>query len=177
MIRRFARPYARAIMDLAKTPQAAAAVRDELARFEEMRAGAPDLQEVYANPGIEGDVKRQITRAIAGKLSMGELSSRVLEILIQNHRINGLGSIVEALAEMIRQATGTLAADVRAAHPLSDEEKATLARTLEAKFGRKVEVTVTTDPALLGGFIAKVGSEVYDASVSGKITRFRDSLI
>lgn len=177
MIRRFARPYARAIMDTTKTPQAAAAVRDELARFEQARAGAKDLQELYANPGIDGEAKRRITRAIAGKLSMGELSSRVLEILIQNHRINDLGPIVEALAAMIRQATGTLAADVRAAHPLSDEERASLARTLETKFGRKVEVTVTTDPTLLGGFIAKVGSEVYDASVSGKINRFRESLI
>lgn len=177
MIRRFARPYARAIMDIAKTPQVAAAVRDELARFEQVRAAAKDLQEVYANPGIAADAKRKITRTITQKLSMGELSSRVLEILIQNHRINDLGSIVEGLAEMIRQATGTLAADVRAAHPLSDEERASLARTLEAKFGRKVEVTVTTDPALLGGFIAKVGSEVYDASVSGKINRFRESLI
>jgi len=177
MIRRFARPYARAIMDIAKTPQAAAAVRDELARFEQVRAGAKDLQAVYANPGIEADAKLKITRTVAQKLSMGELSSRVLEILIQNHRVNDLGSIVEALAEMIRTATGTLAAEVRAAHRLTDDERAALARTLEQKFGRRVEVTVTTDPTLLGGFIAKVGSEVYDASVAGKIHRFRESLM
>jgi F-type H+-transporting ATPase subunit delta len=163
-------------MDVAKTPQTAAGVRDELARFELARAAAKDLQDVYANPGIDAESKRKITRSIGQKLSMGELSSRVLEILIQNHRINDLGSIVEALAEMIRQATGTLAAEVRAAHRLSDEEQAALARTLEAKFGRKVEVTVTTDPTLLAGFIAKVGSEVYDASVAGKINRFRESL-
>ena len=48
MIRRFARPYARAIMDVAKTPQVAAGVRDELATFEQARAGARDLQELYA---------------------------------------------------------------------------------------------------------------------------------
>ena len=176
MIRRFARPYARAIMDIAKTPQAGAAVRDELARFENARAAAADLQAVYANPGIEADAKIKITRTIAQKLSMGELSTRVLEILIRNHRINDLGSIIEALAEMIRQATGTLAAEVRSAHRLTPDEQASLARTLETKFGLKVEITVTTDPTLLGGFIAKVGSEVYDASVSGKIHRFRESL-
>ena len=176
MIRRFARPYARAIMDVAKTPQAAAAVRDELARFERARAGTGELQEVYANPGIEFDAKAAITRTIAGKLGVGELSARVLEVLIRNHRINNLGSIVEALSEMIRQATGTVAAEVRAAHHLTADEQSVLARTLEQKFGRKVEISVTTDPTLLGGFVAKVGSEVYDASVSGKINRFRESL-
>jgi F-type H+-transporting ATPase subunit delta len=165
------------MMDVAKTPQAAAVVRDELARFEEARAAATDLRDVYANPGIDAESKRKITHAIAQKLFVGDLSSRLLDILIQNHRINDLGSIVEALSAMIREATGTLAAEVRAAHRLTPDEQAALARTLEQKFGRRVEITVTTDPTLLGGFIAKVGSEVYDASVSGKINRFRESLI
>ena len=176
MIRRFARPYARAIMDVAKMPQVAAGVRDELATFEQARAGARDLQELYANPGFDLETKLKVTRSISQRLGIGELSGRVLEVLIRNHRINNLGSIVEALAEMIRQATGTLAAEVRAAHRLTPDEQASLARTLEAKFGRKIEVTITTDPALLGGFVAKVGSEVFDASVSGKINRFRESL-
>ena len=177
MIRRFARPYARAIMDVAKTPQVAAGVRDELATFEQARAGARDLQELYANPGFDLETKLKVTRTISQRLGTGELSGRVLEVLIRNHRINNLGSIVEALAELIRQATGTLAADVRAAHQLTPDEQASLARTLEAKFGSKVEVTVTTDPTLLGGFVAKVGSEVFDASVAGKINRFRESLM
>lgn len=177
MIRRFARPYARAVMDVAKTPQAAAAVRDDLGRFEQARAAARDLQDLYANPGFDADMKLKITRTIAGRLGIGDLASRVLEVLIRNHRINDLGSIVEALAEMIRDATGTLAAEVRAAHHLTPDEEAALARTLEQKFGRKVEVTVTTDPTLLGGFVAKVGSEVFDASVAGKIHRFRESLM
>jgi len=176
MIRRFARPYARAIMDVAKTPTAAGGVRDELRAFENARAASRDLAEVYANPGIDVDTKLKITRSITERLGAGELSSRVLEVLIRNRRINDLGSIVEALAEMIRRATGTLAAEVRAAHHLTPDEQAALARTLEQKFGRKIEVSVTTDPTLLGGFIAKVGSEVYDASVSGKINRFRESL-
>jgi len=177
MIRRFARPYARAIMDVAKTPQAAAGIRDELAAFEQARAGAGDLQELYANPGFDLETKLKVTRTVSQRLGIGELSGRVLEVLIRNHRINNLGSIVEALAELIRQATGTLAAEVRAAHHLTPDERASLAQTLEAKFGSKVEVTVTTDPTLLGGFVAKVGSEVFDASVAGKINRFRESLM
>ena len=99
-----------------------------------------------------------------------------LEVLIRNHRINDLGGIVEALASYIREATNTVAADVRTAHVLSDAERAELQSTLERKFGRKVELGLTTDPALLGGFVAKVGSEIYDASVVGKIERFRESL-
>lgn len=176
MIRRFARPYARAIMDVVGSPAAAQGVRQDLERFEAARRGAADLHDLYANPGIEHSVKMNVTNAIAKRLGLGELSLKVLDVLVRNHRINDLGAIVEALAAYIREATNTVAADVRTAHALSDAERTELQSTLEKKFGRKVELELTTDPALLGGFVAKVGSEIYDASVVGKIERFRESL-
>jgi F-type H+-transporting ATPase subunit delta len=176
MIRRFARPYARAIMDVAGSTAAAQSLREELTRFAAARRGSTDLQELYANPGIEHDVKMKVTRAIAGKLSLSDLGVKVLEVLIRNHRINDLDAIVEGVATYIRQATDTVAAHVRAAHALSAAERAELQATLERKFGRKVELELTTDPSLLGGFVARVGSEVYDASVTGRIERFRESL-
>jgi len=37
VIRRFARPYARAIMDVVQSPEKANAIRYELARFEQAR--------------------------------------------------------------------------------------------------------------------------------------------
>lgn len=176
MIRRFARPYARAILDVAGSPAAGQDVRSQLQRFEAARRGAADLHDLYANPGIDHAVKVKVTNAITARLGLSDLALKVLGLLISNHRINDLGAIVEALGEYIRHATNTVAADVRTAHALSAAERAELQSTLERKFGRKVELEVTTDPALLGGFVAKVGSEIYDASVVGKIDRFRESL-
>ncbi len=176
MIRRFARPYARAMMDVTGSPEKANALRDELTGFEQMRKGSADLQELYANPGIDFETKMGVTRAITQRLGLSEMAVRVLEVLIRNHRINDLEAIVEAVAEMVRQATGTVAADVRSAHGLNEREMAELRQTLEKKAGRKVELTVTTDPTLIGGFVARIGSEVFNASVAGKINKFRESL-
>jgi F-type H+-transporting ATPase subunit delta len=176
MIRRFARPYAKAIFEVTGTPEKANALRAELERFEQARASSSDLHDLYANPGFEFSAKSGVTQAIAGKLGLSDLAGKVLDVLIKNHRINELRAIVDGLAEMVREATGTLAAEVRAAQPLSNQDVAELRRTLEKKFGRRVEVNVTTDPSLLGGFVAKIGSEVYDASVAGKLTKFRTSL-
>jgi F-type H+-transporting ATPase subunit delta len=176
MIRRFARPYARAIMDVAQTPEKAATLRDELTRFEQVRAGSRDLQDLYANPGIDFDSKNKVTAAIAKKLEMSDLALRLLDVLIRNRRINDLKDIVAGLATMIRDATGTVAADVRTASVLSPKEEAELRGMLEKKVGAKVDIDIRVDPALIGGFVAKIGSEVYDASVSGKIDKFRESL-
>jgi F-type H+-transporting ATPase subunit delta len=176
MIRRFARPYARAIMDVAQSPEKAAALRDELTTFEQVRKSSTDLQEMYANPGIDFDSKNKVTGAIATRLGLSDLAVRLLDILIRNRRINDLSGIVAGLATMIREATGTVAAEVRAASALTSKEEADLRAMLERKVGAKVEVDISVDPALIGGFVARIGSEVYDASVSGKIEKFRESL-
>ena len=176
MIRRFARPYARAIMDVVQSPEKANAIRYELARFEEARKTSAELQELFANPGIENETKLKVTSAMAKRIGLSEMSVRVLGILVANRRVNDLESIVDALAEMVRAATDTVAAEVRTARQLNDKEQADLRRTLEKKAGRKVEMILQTDPDLIGGFVAKIGSEVYDASVLGKVERFRESL-
>jgi F0F1-type ATP synthase delta subunit len=40
--------------------------------------------------------------------------------------------------------------------------------------GKKVRATFTTDPKLLAGFVARVGSTVYDASALGAIDKFKE---
>jgi len=176
MIRRFARPYARAIMDTVQSSEKAAALRDEMTAFEKVRQSSSDLQQMYANPGIDFDSKHKVTAAIAGHLGLSELAVRLLDVLIQNRRINDLAAIVAGLAAMIREATGTVAAEVRSASELSAKEQSELRAMLERKVGANVDIDVTVDPDLIGGFVAKIGSEVYDASVSGKIEKFRASL-
>jgi F-type H+-transporting ATPase subunit delta len=176
MIRRFARPYARAVIDVAGTPQKANNIRAELARFEQALASATDLQEVYANPGIDLETKFKLTHTIANKLGLSELSGKVLEVLIRNHRINDISAVIEALAQYINDELGIAVADVRSAAKLSEAEVSDLRKALEKKVGKRVEVRVSTDPSLLGGFVAKIGSEVYDASIVGKIHKFREKL-
>jgi F-type H+-transporting ATPase subunit delta len=95
----------------------------------------------------------------------------VLEVLVRNNRINQLGSILEAWRESINRASGVAMANVRSAHQLSSAEEEELRRALEAKTGKRIDLHVETDPSLLGGFVAKIGSEVFDASVAGRLER------
>lgn len=176
MVRRFARPYAKAITDVAGGAAKAAPVRDELARFDEVRRSSVELQEVFANPGIELDAKVAIANRIADRLQFSPFGRKAIEVLIRNHRANDLPAIVDAVTAFVNEATNTVIAEVRSAAPLAADEQADLTQTLERKFGKRVDIRVTTDPALLGGFVARIGSEIYDASVAGKIDKFRESL-
>ena len=176
MIRRFARPYAKAIMDVAGSAEKANALRGELMKFEAALKTSPELREVYANPGISADAKKAISDRIVSKLKLSELAGRAVDVMVRFNRINDITAILAALSAYVNDQLGVAVAEVRSAKTLSPEDLTKLADVLGKKVGRKVELDVTTDPKLLGGFIARIGSEVYDASVLGKINKFREQL-
>jgi F-type H+-transporting ATPase subunit delta len=175
MIRRFARPYARAIMDAAGSPAKANELRGELVIFAKALRGSNELRDLYANP-VDEETKLNITRQIARKMQASELATKTLEVLVRHHRINDLDAIIEALAAYVNKALGIAVAEVRSAKALTPDEIRDLADTLSKKVGKKVELDIRTDPKLLGGFVVRIGSEIWDASVIGKINKFRESL-
>ena len=175
MIRRFARPYARAIMDAAGSPAKANELRGELSIFANALRGSAELRDLYANP-VDEETKLNITRQLARKMKASDLALRTLEVLVRHHRINDIDAIVEALAAYVNKALGVAVAEVRSAKTLTPDEIRDLADTLSKKVGKKVELDIKTDPKLLGGFVVRIGSEIWDASVIGKINKFRESL-
>jgi F-type H+-transporting ATPase subunit delta len=176
MIRRFARPYARAMMDVAGSPAKASELRGELMRFADALQKSADLRDFYANPAVDETAKISVTQTLAKKMKASELATRSLEVLVRHHRINDLDAIVAALAAYVNKALGVAVAEVRSAKSLGPDEIRELADTLSKKVGKKVELDIRTDPKLLGGFVVKIGSEIWDASVAGKINKFRESL-
>lgn len=176
MIRRFARPYARAFVEAAGSPAKASELRGELIRFAAALRGSNELRELYANPAIDEATKLKVTDQIARRMKAGELATKVLEVLVRNHRINDIDAILEAVATYVNAALGVAVAEVRSAKALDANEIQTLADTLSKRVGKKVELDIRTDPKLLGGFVVKIGSEIWDASVAGKINKFRESL-
>lgn len=176
MIRSFARPYARAILDVAGSIDDAASLSAEIATFGDALATSEDLRGVFATPGIELERKESLVRELASRLSLSDLALRTLIVLTRNRRINDVGAILDALTALINDKRGIVIAEVVAAEELDEAGKSRLAKALSKRFGREVELRLSTDPTLLGGFVAKLESEVYDASVRGRMTRMRESV-
>lgn len=176
MIRRFARPYARAIMDAAGSAPKANELRGELMTFAKALQTSHDLRELYSNPAVDFERKKNITQQLAKRMKVSDLAAKTLDVLVRNHRITDLDAILAALAVYVNAKLGVAVAEVRSAKSLNAEEIGQLAETLSKRVGKKVELDIRTDATLLGGFVVKIGSEVWDASVKGKITKFRESL-
>lgn len=176
MIRRFARPYAKAVVDLAPTLEEAQEVRDDLRTFATAMAKVPKLSAVARNPAIPLEVKSRAVAQVADRLGLGERAKRLLAILLENLRLPQLDQVLLALDELIDQRRGVVTANVRTAEDLDEDQRQSLRATLEQTLGKKVEIELTVDPELLGGFVAVVGSERYDVSLAGQLNRLAERM-
>jgi F-type H+-transporting ATPase subunit delta len=68
-------------------------------------------------------------------------------------------------------------ADVSSAHALTEQQKAALEIQLTQIAGKKAKLKFQTDPALVAGVVARVGSKVYDGSIRGQLERLRATLL
>ena len=67
-------------------------------------------------------------------------------------------------------------AEVRSAVPLDDDLKAKLATALSTATGKAVDVKVIVDPSVVGGIYARVGDQVIDATIRGRLQELREQL-
>ncbi len=171
MIRRFARPYARALLGWSPDLEAAQRLRGELGAFASAMAAVPKIAVMAANPGVPAEVKSRTVAQIAGVLELEDEARRFLELLVQKTRLAQLPEILEAVDALIHQRLRVSTARVWSAGPLDDRQQESLRGTLEQVVGHRVQVELAVDPELLGGFVAQVGSDRYDVSLKGQLER------
>jgi F-type H+-transporting ATPase subunit delta len=76
-----------------------------------------------------------------------------------------------------RETTSTnLTAKVSSAVALTGDEQSALGEKLDARFGQPLELRFDVDPSLLGGVKVRVGDQVIDGSVKGKLEALAQSL-
>ena len=176
MIRRFARPYAQALLKTAGDLDRAVATRDELRAFAAALAEVHALERMAANPAVPLDVKQRVVDQVASRTGAGDLARRFLGLLTRNYRLHHLPAILEAIDEALNRRLGIAVARVTTAQPIDEAERRRLQETLERIAGRKVDLKLDVDPALLAGFVAHMDSSLYDASLAGQLERMAEQL-
>lgn len=172
-----ARPYARALHDLARERGQVDAVQQELETAARAIAAAPELREVLTRPWVPATVKRDLAAEVAARLGVSALTRDFLALVARHGRADQLEAIAEAYRALVDESLGRARARVRTAVPLTEGEQEQLRTRLARALGvKEVRLEEVVDPALLGGFVAEVGSYILDASLDGELARLRQRL-
>ena len=169
-----ARPYAEAAFKAALDGQALPAWSDMLSRLAAVVA-RPEAQSFLGNPANAADNVAAVIADVAGQVSPEQRN--FIGLLAGNERLSVVPEIVALFTQLRNAHEQVLDAQVSSAYPLSDEQVADIRATLETKYGRKVDVSVMLDPELIGGVSIRIGDEVMDASVRGKLAQLAASLM
>ncbi|MEW6059466.1 MAG: ATP synthase F1 subunit delta [Actinomycetota bacterium] len=169
------RGYARALFEVAEAEGELSAVEDELFAFAKALESRMELREALTDLALPAENKKALLRDLLGERANPH-TQNVLAFLIDQGRTRELGRIIQALAELAAERRQHQIAEVRTAVPLDEGYRERLAEALSKATGRTVEVKVVVDPSVIGGVVAKVGDQVFDGTVRGRLMNARERL-
>lgn len=165
--------YAQAVFDLAKEAKALDAVEQDFAKFAAAWRESADLREAARSPLIDPEEKARALTAVAQKLGVSELGRKLIGVAAQNRRAAELPGIAAAYRALVARDRGARQVEIVSARPLGQAEKTAIVEALGKSLGAKVEADTSVDESLIGGFVVRVGSRQFDASIKSKLDALR----
>lgn len=171
-----ARRYAAALFDVTKKNSTLDAAQAGLASFAALVAGSPELTTVFASPAVPAQKKLSVAETLVAQLNVPQEIQRLITALGDRDRFGLIADVASAFDAKVRQEKHILQAEVTTAMPLSAERVAALSAALGEALGGTVTIEQHVDPSILGGVIAKVGSLVFDGSVTRQLELMKTEL-
>ena len=171
LLNSLATPYAEALLQVSESRKDTDTVAEQAKAVLTVWNESQQLREAMASPVLEPDAKKAaLTALFDGQLSDSLMN--LLKILADRQRIAVLDAVLLRYLELYRELRNITLAKVTSAQPLSDEQQAQLNQKVQAIAGtQSVEFDLKVDPALIGGFVVNLESQVIDASLAGQVRR------
>lgn len=174
--RKLATRYARALYDSLPDPSAAELADEFLAALADAISRSADLRNALRNPAVSRASRKKLLVHLAEQHAMPSQVKSFLAILADNGRGGNLVSIATLFHEIREAEAGIVPVQMMTARPLPSDLLDRTRQTLEKVTGKKVRLEVEVSPSLIGGAMARVGSQVYDGSLRTQLDILRQRM-
>jgi F-type H+-transporting ATPase subunit delta len=163
--------YARSLFEVAKEQDKLDKVRDELGEFADALNESRELQVFLFSPYFSTREKSEgLDKAISGA---DETTVNFLKLLIEKHRTPVLFRVRAEFDELWEEENKLLPVTVTSAVELPKATVKQIGDRIAEQTDRKVDLSSTVDPDILGGIIVRVGNSVLDASIRNRLENLR----
>jgi F-type H+-transporting ATPase subunit delta len=164
--------YAKAVLDLSSENGNSEKVFTEMKNVLNTLQGSKELQMMLKNPVVKQEDKRAVLKEIFSNYSETVLS--LMDILIDNKRGGLLEKVAKNYISLYNTSINAVEALVTSAIDLDDAlEQKVLAKVKELTGATEVTLIKKVDPAIIGGFVLRVGDTQYDASIANNFEELR----
>ena len=166
-----AQVYARSLFEVAQEHDKLDEVRDQIGQFADALGESRELQTFFFSPYFSTEEKKKgLDTALDGA---DETVENFLALLIENHRMPALFRVRRELDAMWQDVNKLLPVQITSAVELDGAVTRQIGDEIGRQTGRKVDLTSTVDPDVLGGLVVRVGNSILDASVRTRLVRLR----
>lgn len=135
-----------------------------------------DLRKALLSPAVPPSKKRAVIEKLLWPIVSNPRVRNFLFVVINHRRVSEFASIVDAFEEILDERMGFVRAAVTSARDLNEGERSRFQAGIASMAGKQPKIRFSTDPALVGGAVARIGSTVYDLSVRGQLDKIRVAL-
>ncbi|UCC14033.1 MAG: F0F1 ATP synthase subunit delta [Gammaproteobacteria bacterium] len=168
-IKTVARPYAKAIFELARDQQ----TFDEWSSVLALACTVVEDEGFHGmmhSPVVSPDQLAGLVIEICGEHA-GQKQQNFIRLLAENGRLHCLPAIAHEFVAMRDEYENIADVDITSAVPLSEEQKQHFATAMKNRLGKDVRLNCDIDASLIGGAIVRSGDVVIDGSLRGRLDR------
>lgn len=134
-----------------------------------------ELQKFLKHPVMDVTKKKKAIREILKDVVDFEVVNLIV-LLIEHGRVDEIEMVYEGYKDMVYKLKGIKVAIITTAVPLREEEKKLYTDALSKKYSMKMELVNEIKPEVIGGVMLKVGDEVIDGTIRGRLKRLEKEL-
>jgi len=170
--------YARALLDVSiREKDDLEKIEESLAAFVELFAKHPTLEKVLLNPAVPVARKQAAAAELTARLGTMPAPAKLIALLAGRDRLVLLPELLESYRERLLDHQKVVRAIVTTAIPLGADRAQAIERGLAQLTGRTVRLATKVDASIIGGVVARIGSTVYDGSVTTQLQRMKQRLV
>lgn len=167
--------YAKAIYAIADETSLVVDICDDMRLVSQTLTQHKELKAIITSPVIPANKKESILKEVFKDVN--SLTSNLISTLLENKRISLLGMVADAFVKLYELNNNIQRAKVVVANEMTTELAQQIQQKVNHLTGNHVDITTEIDPSILGGFILTINDLQYDASVSGKLNKFKTQLV
>jgi F-type H+-transporting ATPase subunit delta len=121
--------------------------------------------------------KRAAVTSLLAQASFMPIVSKLLALLADRDRLILVPELLAAYRDRLLDFRGVVRAEVTTASPLDEPRANAIRQGLATLTGRTVLLATKVDPAIIGGLVARIGSTVYDGSITRQLEKMKERLV
>ncbi len=170
-----ARPYARAIFELARAAGDYRSWAESLALLAVV-VSDDAMRNLLDNPRLTRNDAAQLVIRVCAE-DIGEAEKNLVVMLAENDRLAQLPMIAALYNDFRDEAEGLVEAEVISAQPLSEAQKSAIAEVLKQRLGRDIQLNCSVNEDLVGGAVIRAGDLVIDGSAVEHLRQLHSALV